>query len=195
MAADKLARAQLARAAMRFGHLVLVTDDARPPLAAAKALPRGSWVILRARDDARRAQLASELQAIAHTRGLALLIANDGDLAAKIGADGIHLSETHARDAAHWRARHPDWLVTAAAHSLRACAQSRDADAVLLSPIFATSSHPDAATLGAIRARRIAQASPVPVYALGGIDARNVANLSGARLFGIAAISSLQSPT
>ncbi|HEX3674579.1 MAG TPA: thiamine phosphate synthase [Rhizomicrobium sp.] len=194
MAADKLARAQLARAAMRFGHLVLVTDDARPPLAAASALPRGSWVILRSRDAAQRAQLASELRKIARARGLALLIANDGALAAKIGADGIHLSELHARDAAHWRARHPRWLITAAAHSLRACARARDADAVLLSPVFATGSHPGGATLGAIRARLIALASPVPVYALGGIGAHNVGNLSGARLSGIAAISALQSP-
>ncbi len=180
---------------MRFGRLILMTDDARPPLAAAKTLPCGSWVILRARDDTRRAQLASELGPIARARGLALLIANDGALAARIGADGIHLSEARARDAAHWRTRHPDWLITAAAHSLHACVHTRDAGAVLLSPIFATSSHPGAPALGAIRARLIALASPVPVYALGGIDAGSVRKLSGARLSGIAAISALQSPT
>ncbi len=191
MAADKLARARLARAATRFGRLVLATDDDRlpDPLPAARALPRGSWIILRARDAARRTELAAALKMIAHARGLALLIANDAALAARIGTDGLHLSQANARDAGHWRARHPQWIITAAAHSLRAC--TRDADAVLLSPVFATASHPGAVVLGAIRARLIARASPVPVYALGGIDTKTVRNLNGADFAGVAAISAL----
>jgi thiamine-phosphate pyrophosphorylase len=192
MGRDKLARAQLARAATRFRAdglpcLVLMTDDDRlpDPLAAAKALPRGSLVIVRARDGAGRARLAAALRKI---HGLRLLIANDGALAAKIGADGIHLSEAHAREATHWRTRHPRWLITAAAHSLRATAVQ--ADAVLLSPMLATASHESAKAL-AIRGRLIARQSPVPVYALGGVDAVTVRRLKGANFAGLAAISAL----
>jgi thiamine-phosphate pyrophosphorylase len=195
---DKLARARLARAAFCFKTralpaLVLMTDDERlaDPLAAARALPRGSLVIIRARQAPRRAQLAAALAKIARQRELVVLIANDAALAAKIGADGLHLSETRAGDASHWRARHPHWLITAAAHSLRATTQARHADAVLLAPIFATASHPGATVLGAIRARLIAQQSPLPVYALGGIDAGNVARLEGGKFAGVAAISAL----
>jgi thiamine-phosphate pyrophosphorylase len=195
MAADKLARAQLARAARRFsrGGLVLMTDDARlpDPLAAARRLPRGSLVILRARQAGHRAMLAAALKPIAHRRGLLLLIANDAALAARIGADGLHLSEAHASEAAHWRARHPDWTITVAAHSLRAVAKARHADAAILAPVFATASHAGAAALGPIRARMIAQAAPLPVYALGGIDAAAARRLDGARLAGLAAISAL----
>src|ERR1700744_5749133 len=89
--ADKLARAKLARAAMRFATrsryalppLILMTDDARlpDPLGAARALPRGSKVILRARDAAKRVELATKLRAIAKARGLKLLIAGDAELA------------------------------------------------------------------------------------------------------------------
>jgi thiamine-phosphate pyrophosphorylase len=195
---DKLARARLARAAGRFKRgglpaLILLTDDERmpDPLAAVRALPRGSLMIVRARDTARRAELASALAVIARRRGLFLLVANDASLAAKIGADGLHLSETHARDAAHWRTRHPHWLITTAAHSLRATTRAHHADAVLLAPVFATASHPDGTALGAIRTRLIARASPLPVYALGGIDAGNVARLKEAKVIGVAAISAL----
>jgi thiamine-phosphate pyrophosphorylase len=198
MAADKLARAQLARAAWRFKTrglpaLVLMTDDSRlpDPLAAARALPRGSMVILRARRDADRARLAAALIAIARARKLVLLIANDGPLATKIGAHGLHLSEDRACDAAHWRMRHPDWLITVAAHSLAACMRARYADAAILAPVFATASHPDSASLGAIQARIIANASPLKIYALGGIDARTARQLSNAWLAGLAAISAL----
>jgi thiamine-phosphate pyrophosphorylase len=199
--ADKLARAKLARAAMRFAaqgqyalpSLILMTDDERlaDPLAAARGLPRGSMVILRARDTVRRGELAGTLRIIAKARDLKLLIAGDPDLAARTGADGIHLPEAEARQAAHWRARHAGWIITASAHSLTAMTAARHANAVIVAPVFPTASHPGGVILGTSRLRSIAQQSPLPVYALGGIDARNVQNLHGAKLTGIAAIGAL----
>ncbi len=197
--ADKLARAKLARAAMRFAMrsryaaLILMTDDERlaDPLGAARALPRGSMVILRTRNMAQRRELAGELRAIAKARRLTFLIAGDPELAARIGADGIHLPESDARQAAHWRARHANWIITAAVHSLNALVAARHADAVLVAPVFPTASHPGAATLGPMRLRFIAQHSPLPVYALGGIDAHTIQILQGAKLAGVAAIGAL----
>ena len=54
----------------------------------------------------------------------------------------------------------------------------RDVDAVFLSPVFATTSHPGAASLGPLRAAMIAAHEQVPVYALGGVTARKAALLS-----------------
>ncbi len=87
---------------------------------------------------------------------------------------------------AHWRARHPRWLITAAA-----ARRPRDGavDAVFLSPVFPTRSHPEGASLSAVRANAIAQALTVPAYALGGVDARNAALLKG--FVGLAAIGAL----
>jgi thiamine-phosphate pyrophosphorylase len=199
--ADKLARAKLARAAMRFAAqsgyalppLILMTDDDRlaDPLGAARALPCGSTVIVRAREPARRKQLAAELKRIAQSGGLKLLIADDPDLAAHIGADGLHLPEQHAKQAAHWRARYPHWIVTVAAHTAKAIIAAHHADAVIVGPVFATASHPGTAAMGALRLRIIAQQSPLPVYALGGIDPRTVQRLAGAKLAGLAAIGAL----
>jgi thiamine-phosphate pyrophosphorylase len=200
LATDKLARAKLARAAAalnaRSGSalpaLVLMTDDARlaDPLAAARALPQGSMVVLRARQDSHRAKLAAELRQITRAAGNKLLIANDGALAVRTEADGIHLSEVLAHEASRWRVLHRHWIITAAAHS-SAATQIPDVDAVFVSPVFATSSHPDAIPLGVAELDRIARQSPVPVYALGGITADNAQQLADMKLIGLAAIGAL----
>jgi thiamine-phosphate pyrophosphorylase len=168
-----------------------MTDDGRlpDPLAAAGALPPGSLVIVRARDGKQRANLALALRAIAWRKGLILLIADDPLLARAVGANGIHLPEARAKEAAHWRAENPHWLITASAHSLGAVLRACHADAVLLSPIFASQSHQDRPALGAARARLIARAAPLPVFALGGISGGNAGLLSG--FAGIAAIGAL----
>ena len=175
--------------------LVLMTDDERlpDPVAAALGLPRGSLVVVRAKSDERRLRIAFELARIARRRGLFLLIADDPGLAARFGADGVHFPEARAGRIAYWRARRPGWLFTASAHSLRAVAHASrsGADAVFLSPVFFTRSHPGRAALGAMRLRMIAQMSRVPVYALGGIDAETVARIRGAPIAGIAAIGAL----
>jgi len=117
-----------------------------------------------------------------------VLVAGDPLLAVRLGADGIHLSEARAREAAHWRARFPTMFITSAAHSLRAAMRGH-ADALFLSPVFATRSHPGREALSPARANLIAQKARVPVYALGGIDARNARRLKG--FAGIAAIGAL----
>ncbi len=91
-----------------------MTDDDRlpDPVGAARALPKGSLVIVRSRDAKRRRALGEALRA--QTSGLILLAADDPVLADIL--HGLHLPEAHARDAAHWRVRRPHWVITVAAH-------------------------------------------------------------------------------
>jgi thiamine-phosphate pyrophosphorylase len=166
--------------------LVLMTDDRKADwVRAARALPQGSMVVVRGRDAKQRRMLAEQLQGLA-----TLLIADDPVLAAETGAAGLHLPEARMREAAHWRARYPHWIITASAHSLRALMGAHMLDAVFLSPVFATTSHKQARPLTPVRAAFIAAHAPVPVYALGGINSRNAALLAPA-FSGIAAIGSL----
>jgi thiamine-phosphate pyrophosphorylase len=184
-------RAALARQALSLNAampLVLFTDDRDADwAAAARALPRGSVVVIRGRDAASRARLLARLRPITHLR---LLVAGDPELAAR--ADGLHLPEAQLRQAPHWRARRPGWIITAAAHSLGALLAAREVDAIFLSPVFATASHPATRPLTPVRAALIAAARAakkgIPVYALGGVDARNAALLPPA-FGGIAAIT------
>jgi thiamine-phosphate pyrophosphorylase len=166
--------------------LVLVTDDSgRDWAVAAGALPRGSVVLVRARQSGPRAALLESLRHFTHLR---LLVADDPELA--LQADGLHLPERRAREVLHWRARHPGWIITASAHSLKAVIALRDVDAAFLSPVFATRSHPGTVALGPLRAAFIAAAATMPVYALGGVTARNAGLLAPA-FSGIAAIGAL----
>lgn len=166
--------------------LVLMTDDrAADWAAAARAMPRGSIAIVRSRTPSARAALAGSLHGL-----VTILIADDPELAAQMGAAGLHLPEVRMREAPHWRARHPDWIITSAAHSLGALMHAHGLDGVFLSPVFATTSHVGAAPLTPVRAALIAAASPVPVYALGGVTARNAVLIAPA-FSGIAAIGSL----
>jgi thiamine-phosphate pyrophosphorylase len=180
-----------AKLARDFGHLnasflVLVTDDQRlaDPVAAARRLPKGSVVIVRARDGGRRHALAEALRA--QTSGLILLAADDPVLADRL--HGLHLPEKRAREAAHWRALRPHWLITVAAHSGQGL-RVIHADAALLSPVFATKSHPGAHPLTAPRARFLARHARLPVLALGGVTAQNARLLKG--FAGFAAIGAL----
>ena len=63
------------------------------------------------------------------------------------------------------------------------------ADAALLSPVFATASHPDERPLGLEGFNLLAAQAGLPVYALGGINANNAARLLSGRAVGIAAIT------
>ena len=163
-----------------------MTDDDRllDPVAAALALPKGSLVIVRSRDAKRRYALGEALRA--QTSGLILLAADDPVLADIL--HGLHLPEARARDAAHWRVLRPHWVITVAAHSPRGL-HAPCADAALLSPVFATKSHPEAQPLTPARARMMAQHASLPVLALGGVTSRNAALLHG--FSGIAAITAL----
>jgi thiamine-phosphate pyrophosphorylase len=181
--------------------LILMTEDVRlpDPRIAIHGLPAGSAVILRDRDRARRAALADRVQPLCRRRSVRLLIANDWRLARSIGADGVHLSEASVRRASRpWKgSRPPGWIVTAAAHSPAAVrrAVKLGVDAVLLSPVFATKSHPAARTIGPLRFARWVGESPIPVYALGGIDARGVRRLRNSGAAGFAAIAGLVPPS
>jgi thiamine-phosphate pyrophosphorylase len=172
-----------------------MTDDERlpDPLAAIRALPHGSMVVVRTRDAKRRAELGRTILKLAHKNGLAVLIAGDPELAAQLRADGFHLPEARAKESTYWRARFSNMIVTSSAHSYRALMHTRvlPIDILFLSPVFATGSHPDRANLTPLRANIIARTANKPVYALGGIDARNATLLAHDAFSGIAAIGAL----
>lgn len=164
-----------------------MTDARRAPHpeCIARILPPGAAVILRDYDDPRRAGLAARLRVICAARGVLLLVGADASLARRIGADGVHLPEwAPAQDIPG------GMIVTASAHDRAglAAAAAKGAQAVLLSPAFATQSHPGAPALGAARFTALAAASPLPVIALGGVDETNARRLVGPNVAGFAAI-------
>jgi thiamine-phosphate pyrophosphorylase len=177
-----------------------MTDAVRlpDPVAAILGLPPCSAVVLREWDRGKLATLARRLLPLCRRRKVRLLIAGDWRLARAIGAGGLHLPEAAVRrGASRWRRmRRRDWVVTAAAHSPLAIrlATRLGVDAVLLAPVFATASHPEARTIGPLRFVRWTRESPLPVYALGGIDAPHARRLRASGAVGFAGIGALIPP-
>jgi thiamine-phosphate pyrophosphorylase len=186
--------------AVRLPALILMTDAVRlpDPMAALARLPRHSAVILRQPDDRERQRLARRLAEPCRRLGLRLIIAADAKLAVNVGAGGLHLPESMLRHGGRgWRLlRRPGWLITAAAHSPAAlqAAVHAGVDAVLLSPVFPTASHPGATALGPLKFAALVRQSAIPIYALGGVTAATAPRLAGSGAAGFAAIGGLVPP-
>ncbi|MDP5280511.1 thiamine phosphate synthase [Sphingomonas sp. DG1-23] len=139
-------------------------------------LPRGSGVVFRHYGlvPAARRALFAKVARVARRRGLLLVRAGAERLGQEDGAHG-----QKARGLRTWPA-----------HSRReAVAAARaGADAVFISPVFATRSHPGARALGRVRLGLLIRGLPVPVIALGGMDARRAASLQPLGIYGWAAI-------
>ncbi|MDB5372231.1 MAG: thiamine phosphate synthase [Belnapia sp.] len=175
-------------------RLYLFSDPIRlpDPRAAMERLPPGAVVVARSLAPAMLRDVAAQ----ARRRRLILLVAGDGRLALRFAA-GLHLPDrrmaTGLLPFLLARHRRRSLMLTVAAHGWAGLARGRRlrADAVVLSPIFATLSHPGAKPLGASRwAALAARAGRRPVVALGGIGPHSVSRVPR-RAGGLAAIGGL----
>ena len=171
-----------------WSKLWLISDarnDAVLAVALAR-LPRGSGFIYRhyhLEPDARRARFAA-LKRIARRYGHRVVLAGTAAQARRWGADGAYGS-------ARRLARGPALPRLTTAHNLRDIARARRATAILLSPVFATASHPGARTLGAQRFLALAARAGVPVIALGGMTRHRARQIKWANWAAIGGLSIL----
>lgn len=146
---------------------------------ALERLPRGSGVVFRhyALAPAERRAVFARVARVAARRGLVLVRAGDP---AGSGEAGTHNGASAARPG----------IRTFAAHSRREAmtAIRRGADALFVSPVHPTRSHPSARTLGPTRLGLMIRGLGVPVIALGGIDARKARALRPLGIHGWAGI-------
>jgi thiamine-phosphate pyrophosphorylase len=171
---------------------VLMTDEDRlaDPAGIIAHLPPGSAVIVRDRDPDKAAEQAWALCPSAAAAGVLVLVSAPRPPARPI-ADGYHIPE---RALSFWRRRDvhrlQPLLVTVSAHTAGAVrrAAAFGADAVLISAVFPTPSHPEKQALGLQRFAALARLSQVPVIALGGIGREQVRRVRAAGADGIAGI-------
>lgn len=150
-------------------------------------LPRGSGFIYRHYhlDGPERWQRFRALRRIARLRKHRVVLADSALTATEWGADGIYGAPRSL-----WPTRR-GLLHLATAHNLReiGLANRLGADAVLLSPVFPTRTHPGGDTLGPMRFRLLAKASQAPVIALGGMSAERAKALNWSRWAAIDGLS------
>ncbi len=114
-----------------------------------------------------------ELAHLARSRGHLVILSDSALTAREWGADGIYGAPLSLYP------RRRDLIQVATAHDMREIAQANriGADAVMLSPVFPTRSHPGAPVLGTARFRTLASHAQMPVIALGGMTVANAARL------------------
>lgn len=180
----------------------LVTDARRlpDPLPAIRRLQRGDGVLFRHYElpPVQRLALARQVAVLCRRRGLVLVVAGDVRLARAVAADGLHLPQALIGRTAMAR-RAGLRLVTVAAHDAAALAKASraGADAALISPVFATASHPGAAPLGLLRFAALAtdaRRRGLQAYALGGLTPASFGRLRHLPLAGYAAIGLFARP-
>jgi thiamine-phosphate pyrophosphorylase len=172
-----------------FPDLWLLSDERNDAVLdnALQRLPRGSGFIYRHYHlpDQERVARWFDLLRIVRARGHIAILADSSLTAREWGADGIYGAP---------RALYPtakDLLTLATAHDLAeiGLANRLGADAVLLSPVFPTRSHPDAPVLGPVRFRLLAAHARMPVIALGGMTGRTARRLAWPRWAAIDGLS------
>ena len=176
----------------RLPRRLVFTDPQRTPNleALARALPRGAALVYRSFGAPEAEAVATRLVALAHARGALVLIGADAALAARVGADGVHLPERLASRARAVRAGRRRWLVTAAAHSPAAVrrAKAAGADAAVVSAVFPSRSSSAGPPLGVLKLAGIVRSADLPVYALGGVNDRTAGCLVRLGVAGLAAV-------
>jgi thiamine-phosphate pyrophosphorylase len=163
---------------------IFMTDRGRQPdwRGIIRNLRRGDHVIIRDYDHPNRASLAQAIIAVCKQHGVSYAIGGDMRLAWRLKA-GVHLTERDLRRGpiCLWSGRHHSAAIHQA-HDLKK-ASDMGANLALISPVFATRSHPNARVLGRVKYHHLAQQarrfglSPV---ALGGMT-----RYSARALFGV----------
>ncbi len=153
-----------------------------------KGLPRGSGIIFRhyhLKEAARRNRFLS-IKALAKRSDHILLLAGSPRLARQWGADGVH--------GRHWKRYQTAGLLhSAPVHNpkeIRA-ANHNGADLLILSPVFATRSHPGQRPVSPLQLKRLVALCKKPVILLGGMDAQRFAQRNHLGAHGWAAIDGL----
>lgn len=130
-------------------------------------------ILLRGYHLKNRRKWAEKLAKQARRKGFFVLLAGDLNLARKINADGLHLPEYLLGKPRFWRKKITKKLqISAACHSIKAMilAKKLRVNFIFVSPVFKTSSHPEAKPLGALRFAKICSQAKLPIIALGGAE-------------------------
>lgn len=180
----------------KLPSLIFMTDRQKipNPLPIIARLPANTLVIIRDYDHPNRAIYCRDIINCAKKRFCKVVIAGDASLALKLSADGVHMPEYQWQNIRALKRKYPLWLITVAAHSSRAikAINSTKADAVLVSPLFHTTSHKGARPLTKHAFNTISLQCQLPIYALGGISLKKSKTLYSLSIKGIAAIDAFK---
>ena len=131
-------------------------------------------------------QEAKELLELCHKYNVNLIINDNVALAAKVGADGVHIGQS---DMGVEKAR--AILGKEKTVEQAKAAEAAGADYLGSGAVFGTSTKKDAKPMDHALLQEICESVKIPVVAIGGIDGGNILLLKGRKMAGVAVVSGL----
>jgi len=159
-------------------------------------LPKNSAIIIREYnlDKNSREIFARRISQLARAKSLKIIVGKDFDLAKKIKAHGVHFSDHDKLPLKFLKKNQPkNFIFSFACHNLKSFlkAQKLRPDVIFISPIFATTSHPNGKNIGIRNLSKIIRNHKNKkqiLVALGGINSHNIKMLCKLKINGFGAI-------
>lgn len=144
-------------------------------------------------DDADFLEEAKKIQKLCREYKVPFVINDNVEIAAEIGADGVHVGQSDMEAGDVRRKLGPDKIIGVSAQTVEQAlrAQEHGADYLGVGAVFPTGSKADAVEVGHETLKEICRAVDIPVIAIGGISSDNVMELKGSGICGIAVISAI----
>ena len=137
--------------------------------------------------------LARELRDVCGQAGVPFVVDDDVQLAAEVGADGVHVGQSDTACAEARRVLGPEAIVGVSARTVAEAleAQAAGADYLGVGALHPTPTKPDAADVTYNELRAICKAVRIPVVGIGGVDATTARELAGTGAAGGAVVSAI----
>ena len=131
---------------------------------------------------------AEELLELCHRYGVKLILDDDVELAAKVGADGVHIGQSDMELAHAREILGPDKIIGVTAKTVEQAkaAEAGGADYLGSGAVFGSTTKKEHELL-----EEICHSVKIPVVAIGGITAENVLQLKGRGIAGVAVVSGI----
>jgi len=184
------------------GGVCLITDRSSCPLTVLEmariALESGiGWIQYRdkSKDRLEAFRTAMSLRALTDEYGACLIINDHADIAAAVGADGVHLGQEDlpAHEARKVVGRGKIIGISTHTADEARSAESEGADYIGFGPVFRTSTKDAGAPKGIEELKRVKGSVRIPVVAIGGINLENCAAVLESGASAVAAASSVLS--
>ena len=136
---------------------------------------------------------AEELLELCRRYNVPLIINDNGDIALKIGADGVHLGIEDASVAEIRRKAGKDFIIGATAKTVEQAkaAEAAGADYLGVGAVFPSPTKQNAIRITASQLKTICESVNIPAVAIGGIGLQNIEQLKVGGMKGIAVVSAI----
>lgn len=164
-----------------------ITDGSENAEARVEAAIRGGVTLIQYRDKNTEDRAYGILQ-VCRKYGIPLIINDNTELAAKIGADGVHLGTDDMPVSEARKILGENAIIGATAKTLEQAlkAAADGADYIGCGAVFPSGTKKDAVRISVDDLKKICEKINIPVVAVGGINAENISGLQGIKIAGAA---------